>query len=98
MKALDLLAQCTVKPPLTRQTAYVVTDLVPSFRALVRCAMLDEGDGDAGREDVGKEVELGIQEAERDVVREQMANLRDFLGDEVVEGMMAFWREEWLAE
>ena len=95
---LELLAECTVNPPLSQQTAYVVTDLVPSIKALARCAALDrESRGNEGEGDRGG-TKTATREGEADVAREQMANLRDFLGEEDVEGMMAFWREEWAAK
>ena len=46
--------------------------------------------------------EVGEGETEyvgpREVAREQVARLGEFLGEGVVRGMMEFWREEWVAE
>ncbi|KAL9093865.1 MAG: hypothetical protein Q9165_003788 [Trypethelium subeluteriae] len=84
---VQLLARCTVRPPLSRQTVYVVSDLVPSLRALARCAIWC---GESGSE--------GMSEGEEEVVGEQMRRLREFLGEDEVRGMMEFWLRGWAVE
>jgi hypothetical protein len=46
---LDLLSLCTVHPPLSQQSVYVITDLVPSLKASARC-LTDAGDRGGGSE------------------------------------------------
>ncbi|KAI9710145.1 MAG: hypothetical protein M1820_002947 [Bogoriella megaspora] len=84
---LDLLSLCTVNPPLSQQSVFVITDLLPSLKALVRCMTEAEVDAEV--------VTGGVN---RSHVSEQLAMLRDYLGDEEVGRIMEFWREEWVAE
>ncbi|KAI9687119.1 MAG: hypothetical protein M1822_002530 [Bathelium mastoideum] len=93
---LSLLAQCTVRPPLSRQTVCVVADCVPSLKALARCAVVHDDDVGGGWEEGDREG--GGRRMEWEVAMRQRERLMEFVGEEELAGMMEFWREEWVVE
>lgn len=90
-RARDLLENCTTDQALLPFAVDLVTDVFPSLGALAGEAVVFEPvEGDLGLDGGGGNLDDELQPG--------LCLLRDELGAEVVDGMVAYWREEWAVD
>lgn len=96
VSAVDILEYCTTEPPLPPLAKSLATDVFPSLEALAAeaTAMKACGAGSDAEEQQWVSPSGGF----RDEMQPGFAVLRGQLSENVVEGMIAFWEDEWEAE
>ncbi|TKA77031.1 hypothetical protein B0A49_02314 [Cryomyces minteri] len=111
VRAEELLALCTTRPPLGRQAVFVVTDLFADLRRVAAAAAPVFAAGALGESSHGSETDVEMGEAggyggqmgwrgegARGDQNEGVKRLYEYLDADEVEGILDFWREEWVAE
>ena len=107
-KPFDLLKLCTANPPMTEQTAYVLSDLFADLKnvsaacSTVTCAPRSSSPSAtaAAFESsgvYGLSMDSRISNSKRTAAG-KLRNLRDLVGEQECQDVLDFWKEEWLVQ
>ena len=108
--SFDLLQHCTANPPISQQTAYIVSDLFPNLKELAQaCANVTSapnsssptarGISDTPQPVRGSDNGMGMStQSSYFAASNKLKKLRDLVGDRECNDIVDFWKEEWAIE
>lgn len=105
---LDLLQLCTASPPMSQQTAYILSDLFPSLRDLATaCTSVTSAPNSsspsarAASSQTNDFYDLGLSmgpQSSDSTANNKLKRLRDLVGDQECRDVVDFWKEEFVLE
>ena len=104
----ELLKSCTVKPPLSDQTAYIISDIFADLKDLVSaCSAISSAPNSSSpsaraaafQSSQTYDLDLGRikQSTDSDAAR-KLKRLRDLVGEQECQDVIDFWKTEWLLQ
>lgn len=106
--SFELLQLCTANPPMSQQTAFILTDLFTDLRDLARaCSSVGSAPNSSPpTARLATSQECDVPELSLDMSRQgadssathRLKRLRDLVGDQECQDIIDFWQEEWTVD